>query len=192
MAAARESTPMTGAIYALAARRLHWWTAGLLALQIPAGLFMVRYGEATHGAPPTGVIYDGHKLLGLTILFLAAGRLGYRLVHGAPSPEPSLARWQRLVSHATHWTIYALLLLVPLLGWVAISYYGPFAPFGLPLPVLVAANGDKATRFFALHGYAAYALIILIGMHVGAALMHYFMRKDGVMARMLLRAGSRA
>ena len=58
--------------------------------------------------------------------------------------------------------------------------------------MLAAENGDRAQRFFALHRLAAYALIALIGMHVGAALFHYVVRKDGVMRRMLPSAGQRA
>ena len=181
-----------GAVYSRSARRLHWSTVALLGVQIPVGLFMVRYGVATDFAAPSGVLYDGHKLLGLLILLLAAGRLAHRLARGAPPSEPSLAAWQKTMSHVTHWAIYAMLLAVPLLGWLAISYYGPFRPFGLALPVLAAENGDRAQRFFALHRLAAYALIALIGMHVGAALFHYVVRKDGVMRRMLPSAGQRA
>jgi cytochrome b561 len=192
MAHATGGALTDGTSYASAARRMHWATAVLLAVQIPVGLFMVRYGAATNGAPPTGVLYDGHKLLGLTILLLAAVRLAYRLVRGAPPPASWLAPWQRRLSQGTHWTLYALLLLVPGLGWMAISYYGPFAPFGLPLPVLVAANDAQATRFFALHRYAAYAMILFVALHAGAALLHLLVFRDGVMARMLPRAGRRA
>jgi cytochrome b561 len=179
------------AVYSRCARWLHWSTVALLGVQIPIGLFMVRYGVATDFAPPSGILYDGHKLLGLLVLPLAAVRLAYRLARGAPPPEPCLAAWQKAVSHVTHWTIYAMLFAVPWLGWLAISYYGPFRPFGLALPVLAAENGDRAQRVFALHRLAAYALIVLIGMHVAAALFHYLIRKDGVMRRMLPRAGQR-
>lgn len=180
------------AVYSLAARRLHWWTVALLAVQIPVGLFMVRYGPATDFAPPTGALYDGHKILGLAILLLVAARLGHRLANGALPPEASLARWQRGASAFTHWAIYAMLFLTPLIGWLAISYYGPFRPFGLALPRLAAANSQRATLFFTFHRLAAYLLIVLIAIHVAAALAHYFIHKDGVMARMLARAGRRA
>src|SRR6266850_727631 len=99
-----------GAAYSTAARRLHWWTVAFLAVQIPVGLFMVRYGAATNFAEPTGKLYDAHKLLGLTILLLAGVRLIYRLAHGAPADEPTLERWEKVVSHITHWAIYALLI----------------------------------------------------------------------------------
>ena len=177
------------ATYSTAARRFHWWTVLLIAAQVPIGLFMVRYGAATNFAEPTGKLYDAHKLIGLTILLLALVRLVYRLAHGAPADEPTLERWEKVVSHITHWAIYALLIIVPLLGWLAISYYGPFEPFGIKLPSLAAQDDAKATNVFFAHMLAAYALIVLLGMHVGAALMHYVIKKDGVLRRMWVRAG---
>jgi cytochrome b561 len=177
------------ATYSIVARRFHWWTVAFLAVQIPVGLFMVRYGAATEFAEPTGKLYDGHKLLGLTILILAAVRLAYRLVHGAPAEEPTLEPWQQMVSRITHWAIYVMLILVPIIGWRAISHYGPFEPFGIKLPAIAAQNEDLATQAFFYHKVAAYLLIALIGMHVGAALFHYVIRKDGVLRRMWVRAG---
>ena len=187
------------AVYSRSARLLHWSSVALLGVQLPLGLFMVRYGEgaaATGFAAPSGMLCDGHELLGILIL-LAAARLAFRLAHGAPPSEPALAAWQKTLSHVTHhithqvthWAIYAMLFAVSLLGWLAISYYRPFRPFGLALPVFVAENGDRAERFFAYHCLAAYALIILIGMHVGAALFHHAIRQDGVMCRMLPGTG---
>jgi cytochrome b561 len=175
--------------YSLAARRLHWWTVLLLAIQAPLGLFMVRLGAATDFAEPTGKLYDSHKLIGLAILMLALARLAYRLAHGAPADEPTLEPWQKGASHITHWALYALLISVPTLGWLAISYYGPFEPFGIKLPTLAVQNDAKATQVFHWHRLAAYALILLIGMHVGAALFHYVIRRDGVLRRMWVKAG---
>ena len=150
---------------------------------------MVRYGEATDFAQPTGTLYDAHKLIGLAILVLALARLGYRLARGAPADEPTLEPWQKAASHITHWAIYLLLIVVPLLGWLAISYYGPFEPFGIKLPRLAGQDDAKATQAFHWHKLAAYALIPLVGMHVGAALTHYLILRDGVLRRMWMRAG---
>ncbi len=110
-------------------------------------------------------------------------------MHGAPADEPTLQPWEKVVSHITHWAIYALLIVVPLLGWLAVSHYGPFEPFGIKLPTLAAQNDARATQVFFLHMVAAYALIVLLAMHVGAALQHYVIRKDGVLRRMWVRAG---
>ena len=175
--------------YSVAARRLHWWTVVFLAIQVPLGLFMVRYGAATNFAEPTGNLYDSHKLVGLGILMLALARLAYRLAHGAPADEATVEPWQKAASHITHWAIYAFLIIVPMLGWLAISYYGPFEPFGIKLPTLVAQDDAKAREVFHWHRLAAYALVLFIGMHVGAALFHYVIRRDGVLRRMWVRAG---
>ncbi len=170
--------------YSAGARHFHWWMVALIAIQLPLGVIMVKYGETTNFAWPTGQMYDSHKLLGMLILLFAVARLAYRLLHGAPGDEPTLEPWQRIVSHITHWSIYALLFIVPLLGWLATSAYGPFRPFGIPLPGLLGENQDLATTLYGFHKGAAIALFLLLGMHVGAALFHYVIRKDGVLNRM--------
>ena len=178
-----------GPAYTLAQRRFHWWTVLLVAAQLPLGLLMVRYGAATDFAEPTGKLYDSHKLIGLAILLLVLARLACRLVQGAPPDEPTLEPWQKVTSHITHWAIYALLIVVPLAGWLAISYYGPFEPFGIKLPALALQDDAKARQVFHWHKLAAYALIVVVGMHVGAALFHYLIRRDGVLRRMWVGAG---
>lgn len=177
--------PEDGLVYSPPARALHWLTVALIFVQIPVGVFMVRYAYATEFKWPSGQLYDAHKLMGLVILALVAFRLIYRLVNGAPPDEPTLESWQKIVSHITHWALYALLIAVPVLGWLAISYYGPFKPFGISLPALVAENQDRATLVFRLHMIAAFTLAGLIALHIGAALFHFVVRKDGVLARML-------
>lgn len=172
------------ATYSTGARHFHWWMVALMIIQFPLGVFMVSYGERTNFAAPTGQMYDTHKVLGMLILLFGLARLSYRLLHGAPGDEPTLEPWQRLVSHITHWSIYALLLIVPILGWLATSAYGPFQPFGIPLPSLLAENRDLATTLYKVHEAAAKILLLLVFAHVGAALFHYFIRKDGVLNRM--------
>lgn len=170
--------------YSTGARHFHWWTVLLIAIQLPLGIYMVSYGARTNFAAPTGQMYDAHKLIGMLILLFVIARLAYRLMHGAPGDEPTLEPWQRVVSHITHWAIYALLLVVPLLGWLATSAYGPFRPFGIPLPSLLAENQDLATRLYMAHKASAMLLMLLVAAHFGAAMFHYVIRKDGVLNRM--------
>lgn len=183
MKPANDTSPMTET-YSTGARHFHWWTALLIAIQLPLGMYMVSYGARTNFAVPTGQMYDAHKLIGMLILLFVIARLSYRLLNGAPGDEPTLAPWQRLVSHITHWAIYALLLIVPLLGWLATSAYGPFQPFGIPLPRLLGDSQDLAARLFMAHKASAILLLLLVAMHFGAAMFHYLIRKDGVLNRM--------
>lgn len=170
--------------YSTGARHLHWWTVLLIAIQLPLGIVMVRYAAQTNWASPTALMYDSHKLIGLLALVLVLARLTYRLRNGAPADEPTLEPWQRLVSHATHWGIYVLLLVVPLLGWLSVSAYGSQRPFGLPVPALVGQSEALYAQFQAMHKAAAILLAVLVAMHIGAALFHYVIRKDGVLNRM--------
>lgn len=188
MRQAREAT------YSTAARHFHWWTVALLVIQVPIGFYMVNRGAATNFDAVTGTLYDTHKSLGLLILALVVARLAYRLVHGGPTDEPTIEWWQKAASHATHWSLYLLLILVPLVGWLGISLYGARSVFGIAtIPPLAAENSEVAKTVLALHRYLALLTVALIAMHVGAAVvLHYFIRGDGVLARMLPWAGQRA
>jgi cytochrome b561 len=164
--------------YSTTARLLHWLTVALLAVQIPVGLVMVRVELPID-------IYSGHKLLGLVILTVVVVRLIYRLVNGAPPDEPTLEPWQKIVSHVTHWALYLLLIVVAMLGWLGISYYPALDAYGIHIPALVSPDRPTSERVLAAHMIGALVLIVLAGMHVGAALFHYVIRKDGVLNRML-------
>jgi cytochrome b561 len=179
--------------YSTAARHFHWWTVAVLAIQVPVGLYMVYRGAATNFDALTDTLYSSHKTLGLVILALVIARLAYRFVHGAPTDEPTITWWQKAASHATHWSLYLLLILVPLVGWLGISLYGAREVFGLfTIPPLAAQNADASKPVLMLHKYLAYLTAALIVMHVGAAVvLHYLIRGDGVLKRMLPWAGQR-
>ena len=182
------------ASYSTAARHFHWWTVALLAIQVPLGLYMTYRGNALNiWDELTNALYSSHKTLGLVILVLVVARLVYRLVHGAPADEPTITWWQKAASHATHWSLYLLLILVPLVGWLGISFYGARQVFGLATIPALAGEDPQAWEVARLvHRYLAYLTVALAAMHVGAAVvLHYLIRGDGVLARMLPWAGKR-
>jgi cytochrome b561 len=176
----------SGNVYSRVARQLHWITAGFIFAMIPIGIYMVRRGEATNFDAMTNTLYSNHKLFGFILLWLVVARLAYRLVKGAPPDEPTLEPWQKTVSHLTHWAIYGLLLAVPILGWLGVSYFDARGTsIGVNLPALVSKNDDAAKTVFMLHKFGAILLAILALMHIAAALQHHFIRKDGVLRRMM-------
>ncbi|HEX2336883.1 MAG TPA: cytochrome b [Hyphomicrobiaceae bacterium] len=179
--------------YSKTARRLHWWTVALIAIQAPLGFGMVyRGGTLNIWDAITNTLYNAHKLIGIVIFFLVLARLAYRLTQGAPADEPTIEWWQKAAAHATHWSLYLLLLLVPIAGYLGISLYPALDVFGIPLPSIAPANQAAAERVFFLHWIGAVLIILLVSAHVGAALFHYFIRKDGVLQRMWIRADRRA
>jgi cytochrome b561 len=182
-----RSKPTSGdLVYAPTARRFHWLTVLLVAILIPLGLYMVSRGKATNFDATTGNLYDLHKLLGFLLLWVMVMRLSWRLKNGAPPDEPTLEWWQKAASHLTHWGLYAMLLVVPMLGWLGVSLYGARGIFGWwNLPAIASQNQDQATFVFLLHFWGAMLVVAMVGAHVGAAIFHHFIRKDGVLRRML-------
>ena len=182
-------TPEPTQVYARPARLLHWLTVALLALQFPVGLYMTYRGNTLDiWDALTGALYSGHKLGGVTILLVVVLRLLYRLTQGVPAEEPTIEPWQRVVSHLTHWALYALLIAAPLAGYVGISMFPALDIFGLfNLPALAAPDKAGAQTAFLVHGWLVLLLGMLITLHVGAALYHYVVRKDDVLGRMIPR-----
>jgi cytochrome b561 len=173
--------------YSPLARALHWLTVAAVFVLIPLGLAMSYRGNTLDiWDGVTDALYSSHKLLGFLVLWLSAGRLIYRLAHGAPPDEPTLEWWQKAASHLVHWALYGLLLIVPLLGWIGVSLFPSLTVFNLfDLPALAAPNEEAAKRVLSVHGWLAILLALLACGHIGAALFHYFIRRDGVMRRML-------
>lgn len=181
--------PAAVSTYSRTARALHWITVALVAIQVPVGVVMAYRGNTLNlWDKLTGALYSSHKLVGVVILLLVLWRLGYRLMRGAPADEPTLEPWQKLASHATHWALYGLLLAVPVAGYVGVSLFPALDIFGLfKLPALVGPDKAAASTAFLVHMLLASGLVLLIGMHVAAALFHYVVRKDNVLGRMIPR-----
>jgi cytochrome b561 len=177
--------------YAPAARHMHWLTVILIAGLVPLGLYMTyRGGTLDIWDGTTNALYSAHKLTGFVVLWLVVARLIFRLMRGAPPDEPTLEPWQKKLSHIVHWALYGLLFVVPLAGWLGVSLYPALGIFGLfDLPALTKPDQDMAERVLQAHKFMAFALVGLICAHIGAALFHHFIRKDGVLRRMLPRQG---
>jgi len=128
-----------------------------------------------------------HKSLGAVILVIAALRLLWRLFNPAPALPPDMPAWQKGVAHATHWLLYLAFFAVPLTGWIMSSAYGrPVEVFGLlALPDLVSPDKALGGLMDDLHMIFAYILTALVVVHIGAALHHFLIARDEILARML-------
>jgi cytochrome b561 len=174
------------ATYSRAARQFHWITAGFVFVMVPVGIYMVNRGAATNFDALTNTLYANHKMAGFILLWIIVARLAYRLIKGAPPDEPTLEPWQKLASHAAHWGMYGILLAVPLLGWLGVSLYPALGiPFGLSLPALVSPDQKMSETVFMFHKIGGIVLMLLVLTHIGAAMFHHFIRKDGVLRRMI-------
>ena len=168
--------------YTRTAIALHWLVFALIAAGFSVGLWMVEQPIL----PSTLRVYAYHKWIGITVFLLALPRLGWRLGHPVAG-EPSLPRWQRRAAVATHRLLYALILAIPLSGWIYSSATGVQVVYLglLPLPDLVAKDRSLAAILKAVHATLNFTLLGVVILHSGAALKHHFVDRDGVLLRML-------
>ena len=177
-----------GAEYSNGAITLHWLTAVLIAANLLLGLSMVPLPIS----PQKLYWYQWHKWIGVTVFLLTCARLAWRWANPVPPPVP-MAEWQRRAAAATHILLYALLLTIPVSGWVYSSATGVQVVYlGLvPLPDLVPKDHALAEALKAVHVSLNFLLFLLVCVHAAAALKHHFVDRDPALTRMLPRIRSK-
>lgn len=169
--------------YSLTARVLHWLTAALVLTMIPIGIAMANadFGVAQD------TLYHLHRSIGATLLPIVIARLVYRWRHPAPPLPDDIPAVQRFAALATHWALYALLIVQPIVGWIATSAYrAPVLYFWMfELPPIWPVDQPFSETMFTVHRTLGIVISVLICMHLGAALFHHFVRRDRVLMRMV-------
>lgn len=138
------------------------------------------------GSEPREALKTWHFMLGLTVLLLVALRLVNRFAGGNPVVSPPIPVWQQRLARAIHFALYALMLAMPILGWLVLSAAGKPVPFfGVQLPALLAENKDLAEQLKEVHETIGTIGYFLIGAHALAALFHHYVTRDNTLVRML-------
>ena len=148
-------------------------------------------------APDTFALYQWHKSFGFLVLALAVLRLAWRFANPSPGLPDGMPAIERIAAHLGHAGLYALLLALPLSGWLMVSA----SPWGIPtvlfevlpvphLPVPEALGGKAEAEAVLkeLHEVLGFALLALVVLHVAAALKHHFINRDTVLRRMVSTA----
>lgn len=174
--------------YGTVAKLFHWLTVIAVAVMIPVGMRMTE--EFDRSIPEQKALQDSlfilHKGLGAALLIFILLRVVWRLTHRPPPLPDSIPPMQKMAAEATHGLLYLLLLTMVISGYVRtvgdgfpIEWMNQFG-----IPTLLPKMPEVAKIAKAIHVTAVWALIALIAAHVGAALMHTVIKKDGVMQRM--------
>lgn len=145
---------------------LHWLVAVLVVVQFATGWV---WGIFERGSEPRFYLFRTHLVVGSVILALACLRIGWRLRHPAPPLQHAISRLHRIVAKATHGLLYLAILLQPTLGLLAITAFGKSLgawPRGL-------------------HVTLSNVILAIVLLHVAAAFWHQFVRRDGLLLRML-------
>jgi cytochrome b561 len=168
--------------FAPLARLLHW----LMALMVISMLF-IGAGMAASVSERHQWLINLHKPLGVAILLLVIVRLAVRFSTRQPPLPADLPAWQAFAAKASHALLYALMLILPLLGWAMISAAGDpvMLSSSLQLPSILPANAQVFAFLRKSHGYLAYLLFLTVLLHLAAALFHGWVRRDDVLNSML-------
>lgn len=164
---------------------LHWLVVALILLMAWIGL---RMGDMPNG-PDKIATYALHKSVGISILALAVLRLAWRAVAGAPAHVAGTPPWQARIATLAHVALYALLLAIPLSGWVVNSSAGfPLQWFGLfNLPAIAGKDQGLHALAEQVHEWLFWTLVLVAVAHAAAALHHHLFLRDDTLARMLPR-----
>lgn len=171
--------------YSNAAVTFHWVIVALVLTQVVIGF---TFAELLPKGPEQAALFTWHKSIGALILLLTLARLTYRLKNPPPPFPPELPHWRRIVAVWNHRLFYALLILLPLTGLIAVSgdakrWFTPLVG-GVPLPLIPGVSGETGDTLGDVHVVLVYTTIALLLLHVGAAIYQQFFEHDRSAARM--------
>ncbi len=175
-------TDNTAPDYGTGARLFHWLTVALVLVQMTAGIAMtIEAVPALNDA-----VFILHKGLGCLFLPVVAARLVWKRRHPVPALPPRLPALQRRIAARTHGLLYALLIVLPVSGYIRTVGDGyPIEMLdALGIPPLVTGIPDTAHVMRIVHTFGGYLLAALIAVHVGAAVHQQLFERDNVLARM--------
>ncbi|HEY2836989.1 MAG TPA: cytochrome b [Rhizomicrobium sp.] len=179
--------------YGTVAMTFHWTIAALVLANIVLGIWFANFIDRTDPILRTVVMM--HESIGATVLVLSILRLAWRLMNPIPALPADFSPARRAFAHGTHYTLYALMILVPLAGWSLASVPArPLVLFGsVPWPKIflfanLAPDAAKAAggTLALTHIILAFLLLALAIGHASAAIFfHYMTRKDQILQRMV-------
>lgn len=194
---------MQRAHYTAVAIVLHWAIAAAIVANVLLGWWMHEAIEEPESAAAAIAGYQLHKSIGLTVLLLSLVRLGWRIANPPPPLPETMPAWEAFAAKATHWAFYALMITIPLSGWVYVSTgWSPEAERPLEVPTLFfglfqvphlfgLSHAAEATRAalseaaIETHELLVWATLALLALHVGAALKHWLIDRDHVLPQMV-------
>jgi len=173
----------TPARYGSLSIAMHW----LMFLLLVAVYACIELREIyPKGSDPREALKAWHFTLGLTVFALIWVRLALRLLQETPVIEPTPPAWQNILAKLVHLALYALMLGMPVVGWLVLSGEGkPIPLYGIDLPALMAENESLAETLEEAHKLAGNTGYFLIGLHAVAALFHHYALRDNTLTRML-------
>jgi cytochrome b561 len=155
--------------YSMTARVFHWLTVALVMFMVSSAVLAKQLGYG----PWSDTLFMLHKTTGIITLCVVLLRVLYRVIQSLRTAQPASRRW------GLHWLLYAVVILLPLLGWAGLSDFGARELFsGFTLPAIWPQGAGYDVLLFSFHAYLAFGLLALVALHIGLAMQDYMVRSD--------------
>lgn len=162
---------------------LHWVLAMGLFYQLGLGLWMEDIPKDPPGIRAEW--FNLHKSIGICLGLLILWRLGWRITHSVPAPPIGNTEFQNKLSQWAHRILYLCMAVLPLSGFMGSNFSQyPIKFFGLVLPKLWDPSPEGKELFSEIHEVTAFVMMIIIILHISAAVWHQWVKRDGLLSRM--------
>lgn len=158
------------------AKFFHWTIAILIITNIVCGFLMKGL-----------TVLNYHKLVGLSVLFLAIFRLFFFIISVKPKLPDTLPLIEKIAAYSVKYLLFIFMFSLPITGWIMATAYGvppTIAGHTFPFPFFHFSSQNATFAQF-IHNTLAFIIIAIVLMHVGGALKHHFIYKDNILKRML-------
>lgn len=175
----------TESSYGVVAKGLHWVLFFMMTFSIVAGNFLASIPKGPEKLQAASM----HKSFGVILLLLILFRFAWKLMNPTPKTTEGTTV-ENLLAQGMHWLLYALMFAQPISGLLMSQAAGyPVSVFGLfEVPTLLDKNPSSAELFRYGHGVIWILLVVAVPGHIGAAMVHHFIKKDYVLKSMTIGA----
>ncbi len=156
---------------------IHWLMALLIIGLLICGIFMANFiaSDASYRSD----FYHLHKSFGVVALFLIIIRVVNRIKNKPPALPTSIKKIDQIMAHIGHYSLYALMVIMPLSGYLMSNSYGyKVKLFAITMPDLVAKNYELGAIFAGTHKYLGYLMAAIVVAHIAGALKHRYFDKN--------------
>ena len=166
--------------YGIISKVLHWLSAIILFIQIPLGFYLVDldFGEQRI------TIEDLHVTLGLIIFYIIIIRLINNIFNSTPKLDPSIFKGQKFLAKMNHILLYIAILSITISGILKKLFNGETLTI-IFREIQINENFELADQFYDIHIFSNYTILVLIGIHVMAVIVHRLFFKDNLLKKML-------
>lgn len=162
---------------------LHW----LMSLMVIGMVIVGFVVDGMEKGPDKSTLVGLHISTGVIVLVLALFRWYWTLSSKKLNPVEGITKLEKGLGHAAKWLLMLAIVIMPLSGMLMIMSYGKsINVYGLfEIAPFVSKSREAGGFFGSIHGYMAWFIVIVVGIHVLGAIRHHFIKKDDTLNRML-------